>query len=350
MKRFGKYLKKCIDIRNWKRQTKTGAVICAAVIIVMIVLAAVKPSEQEMLSHTSPAMQKMIEKDAGSSRKRVTVTCNSLWVINYLSLSSSGANVMSEKYVGFAGHVYSADSGAMEVAGQMVNYTYRMLGCGENVLHGAKLTILLTTLTIVFGVIFGTFLALGKISKRKLLGKVCSGYIFFFRGTPLLIQLFVIYFSIPSIFGFAWRDIFGAGDSEAVYKGAFLAAIIAFALNSGAYCAEIIRAAIQSIDRGQYEAAKTLGLSYRLTMTKIVIPQSIRRMIPPVCNEFIMVLKDASLVFAISLMDITTISKTIMTSEGSYLVFVPALVIYLIITAIFSFVFEKIEKRFSLYE
>ena len=85
-------------------------------------------------------------------------------------------------------------------------------------------------------------------------------------------------------------------------------------------------------------------------MAKIIIPQSVRRMIPPVCNEFIMVLKDASLVFAISLMDITTISKTIMTSEGSYLVFVPALVIYLIITAIFSFVFEKIEKRFSLYE
>ena len=76
-----KYLKKCIDIRNWKRQTKTGAVICAAVIIVMIVLAAVKPSEQEMLSHTSPAMQKMIEKDAESSRKRVTVTYSSLWVI-----------------------------------------------------------------------------------------------------------------------------------------------------------------------------------------------------------------------------------------------------------------------------
>ena len=140
MKRFGKYLKKCIDIRNWKRQTKTGAAICVAVVVVMIVLAAVKPSEQEMLSHTSPAMQKMIEKDAESSRKRVTVTYNSLWVINYLSLSSSGANVMSEKYVGFAGHVYSADSGAMEVTGQMVNYTYRMLGCGENVLHGAKLT------------------------------------------------------------------------------------------------------------------------------------------------------------------------------------------------------------------
>jgi His/Glu/Gln/Arg/opine family amino acid ABC transporter permease subunit len=225
-----------------------------------------------------------------------------------------------------------------------------MLGCGENVMHGAKLTILLTTLTIIIGVFLGVFLALGKISKRKFLNKICSGYIFFFRGTPLLIQLFVIYFSIPGIFGFAWRDLFASGDTEAVYKGAFIAALIAFGLNSGAYCAEIVRAAIQSIDKGQFEAAKALGMSYGQTMRKVIIPQSVRRMIPPVCNEFIMVLKDASLVFAISLMDITTISKNIMTSEGSYLVFVPALVIYLIITAIFSFVFNKIEAKFSVYE
>ena len=217
-------------------------------------------------------------------------------------------------------------------------------------MHGAKLTILLTTLTVIFGVVFGVFLALGKISKRRIVNKLCSGYIFFFRGTPLLIQLFVIYFTIPSIFGFAWRDLFQASDNDAVYKGAFLAALIAFALNSGAYCAEIVRAAIQSIDKGQYEAAKALGMSYGKTMTKVIIPQSVRRMIPPVCNEFIMVLKDASLVFAISLMDITTISKNIMTSEGSYLVFVPALIIYLIITAFLSFIFNKIEAKFSVYE
>ena len=91
-------------------------------------------------------------------------------------------------------------------------------------------------------------------------------------------------------------------------------------------------------------------MSYGQTMTRIIIPQSIRRMIPNVSNEFIMVLKDASLVFAISLMDITTVSKNIMTSEGSYLVFIPALVIYLVITAFFGFIFDKIEKKFSVYE
>ena len=339
--------KRLINIKEWKKKTKVNAIIVVLVLIAVIVLAAIKPSREEMVSSASETMQKYIEKDETSSRKRVTSTYNNLIIIDYCSFSTSGANEMSEKFVGFAGHVYKADSGAAKIAGQMVNYTYRMLGVGENLLHGAKLTILLTALSVIFGFIIGIFLALGKISKRKIINKLCSGYVFFFRGTPLLIQMFVIYFTVPSIFGFAWRELFSAADSEAVYKGAFIAALIAFSLNSAAYCAEIVRAAIQSIDKGQYEAAKALGMGYGKTMSKVIIPQSIRRMIPPVCNEFIMVLKDASLVFAISLMDITTISKNIMTSEGSYLVFIPALIIYLIITAIFTYIFNKIEKKYA---
>ena len=337
---------KAFDFKKYSKHIITAGII----IIACIVLALLKPGKDEVLSHTSPEMQKMIEDDESSTRKRVTVTYNSLLIIEYASLSTSGANVMSEKYVGFLGNVYSADEGGMKVVGQMVNYTYRMLGCGENLMHGAKLTILLTTLTVIFGVMLGTILALGKISKKKILAKISSAYIFFFRGTPLLIQLFVVYFTVPGLFGFAWRDLFSASDAEAVYKGAFTAALIAFALNSGAYCAEIVRSAIQSIDKGQFEASKALGMTYGQTMTRIIIPQSVRRMIPNVSNEFIMILKDASLVFAISLMDITTISKNIMTSEGSYLVFIPALVIYLVITAFFGFLFDKIEKKFSVYE
>lgn len=338
-------------MKKSEKKNYSGQIITAVVIIVIcIILGVLKPGREELLSRTSPEMQKMIDADANSTRKRVTVTYNSLFIINYASLSTSGANVMSERYVGFLGSVYPADEGAMKIVGQMVNYTYRMLGVGGNLMHGAKLTITLTTLTVLFGVLLGTILALGKISKKKILSKLSGAYIFFFRGTPLLIQIFVVYFTVPGIFGFAWRDLFGAGDAEAVYKGAFVAALIAFALNSGAYCAEIVRSAIQSIDKGQFEAAKALGMSYGQTMTRIIIPQSIRRMIPNVSNEFIMVLKDASLVFAISLMDITTVSKNIMTSEGSYLVFIPALVIYLVITAFFGFIFDKIEKKFSVYE
>ena len=337
---------KIADLKKYSKQI----IVVAVIAVVCIILAALKPGKDTLLSMTSPEMQKMIDADKSSSRKRVTITYNSMLIINYVSLSTSGANVMSERYVGFLGKVYSADEGAMKVVGQMVNYSYRMLGIGENLMHGAKLTILLTTLTVIFGVLLGTILALGKISKKKFLSKLSGAYIFFFRGTPLLIQIFVVYFTVPGIFGFAWRDFFNAADTEAVYKGAFMAALIAFGLNSGAYCAEIVRSAIQSIDKGQFEASKALGMNYAQTMTRIIIPQSIRRMIPNVSNEFIMVLKDASLVFAISLMDITTISKNIMTSEGSYLVFIPALVIYLLITALFGFIFDKIEKKFSVYE
>lgn len=343
-------IKRIVDIKQWKRSSKIAAIVIMAALAMFVILSILNLSKVEMMDHASNQVKQMIEKEKNSSRKYLTITYNDLGCINYLSFSTSGAKSIKESYVGFAGQIYNANDGVAEFAGQMVNYTYRMLGCGENILHGAKLTLLLTTLSMVFGFILSVFLALGKIAKNKIISKICSVYVFFFRGTPLLIQLFVVYFSIPGIFGFAWRGMFDKGDPEAVYKGAFVAALIAFSLNSAAYCAEIVRAAIQSIDKGQHEAAKALGMSYGQTMGKIIIPQSIRRMIPPLCNEFVMMIKDVSLVFAISLMDITTISKTIMTSEGNYLVFIPALIIYLIITAVFTFIFGKIEERLSIYE
>ena len=130
----------------------------------------------------------------------------------------------------------------------------------------------------------------------------------------------------------------------------FLAAFIAFTLNSGAYCAENIRAAIQSIDKGQFEAAKALGLSYGQTMWKIIIPQTYRRLIPPIANEFIMVLKDASLTSIIALQDLSKITNSILTSTGEVSVYIVSMVIYLIITAVFSKVFGVLEKKFSVYE
>lgn len=343
-------LKRIVNVKGWKKKTKIVTIVVIIALIVASILSAVKPSRLEMISQASPEMQKMIEKDETLTRKRVSSAYNDLIIINYSAFSTSGATELSEKFVGFAGNIYKADKGTAGIVGKMVNYTYRMLGCGENMLHGAKLTISLTTFTVILGVILGVFLALGKISKNRVINKIASAYVFFFRGTPLLIQLFVVYFTVPGLFGFAWRDFFSAADADGVYKGAFIAALIAFALNSGAYCAEIVRAAIQSIDKGQYEAAKALGMNYSQTMSLIVIPQSIRRMLPAICNEFIMVLKDASLVFAISLMDITTISNSIMNSDGSYIVFIPALIIYLIITAFFTYIFNKIEKKFSVYE
>jgi polar amino acid transport system permease protein len=211
-------------------------------------------------------------------------------------------------------------------------------------LAGSRVTIGLTILSVSAGVILSLFLALGKMSKNILLNKFCSVYVFFFRGTPLLMQLYFIYYALPMV---SPVFIIKTGDQ---FFDRFIPAFIAFALNSAAYCAEIIRAAIQSIDKGQFEASRALGLSYPQAMRLVVVPQAIRRLIPPVGNEFIMVLKDASLVSMIALIDITKATRNIESSTRSALVYIPAMILYLIITAVFSFVFHKLEKKYSVYE
>jgi polar amino acid transport system permease protein len=205
-------------------------------------------------------------------------------------------------------------------------------------LEGAKVTISLTLLAVSAGLVLSLFLALGEMSKNVVLNKLCSAYVFFFRGTPLLMQLYFIYYGLPQITPFL------------TINNRFVAAFIAFGLNSAAYCAEIIRAAIQSIDKGQFEASRALGMSYAQTMRLVIIPQSVRRLIPPVGNEFIMMLKDASLVSIIALSDITKITRSISSSDASALVYIPAMILYLIITAVFTFVFHKLEKKYSVYE
>jgi len=205
-------------------------------------------------------------------------------------------------------------------------------------LRGARVTIALTLLAVSAGLVLSLFLALGKMSKNILINKLCSAYVFFFRGTPLLMQLYFVYYALPMII------------PALTINNRFLAAFIAFSLNAAAYCAEIIRAAIQSIDKGQFEASRALGLSYWQTMSLVIVPQSIRRLIPPVGNEFIMMLKDASLVSMIALVDITKATRNIEGSTRSALVYIPAMILYLIITAVFTFVFRKLEKKYSVYE
>jgi polar amino acid transport system permease protein len=205
-------------------------------------------------------------------------------------------------------------------------------------LRGARVTIALTVLAVSAGLVLSLFLALGKMSKNVVVNKICSAYVFFFRGTPLLMQLYFVYYALPMII------------PALTINSRFLAAFIAYSLNAGAYCAEIIRAAIQSIDKGQFEASRALGLSYAQTMRLVIIPQSIRRLIPPIGNEFIMMLKDASLVSMIALVDITKATRNIEGSTRSALVYIPAMILYLIITAVFTFIFRKAENKHSVYE
>lgn len=214
----------------------------------------------------------------------------------------------------------------------------QMIGWLPQLLNGAKITILLTICAVCMGLFLSVFLALGKMSKNRVISRLCSAYIFFFRGTPLLMQLYFIYYGLPQI------------NMALTIDSRFFAAFLAFSLNSAAYCSEIIRAAIQSIDKGQFEASKALGLTGAQTMRLVIFPQSVRRLIPPVANEFIMVLKDASLVSIIALADLTKVTRAISSSSGTALVYIPAMVIYLIMTAFFEFIFHKLEARFSRYE
>ncbi len=214
----------------------------------------------------------------------------------------------------------------------------QMISWLPNLLDGAKTTILLTLCAVSMGLLISVFIALGKMSKRKTLSGLCSAYIFFFRGTPLLMQLYFIYFGLPQI------------NMALTINSRFFAAFLAFSLNSAAYCSEFIRAAIQSIDKGQFEAAKALGFSKAQTMRLIIFPQSIRRLIPSVANEFIMVLKDASLVSIIALADLTKVTRAISSSAATAMVYIPAMMIYLVMTAFFEFIFRKLEARYSRYE
>lgn len=200
---------------------------------------------------------------------------------------------------------------------------------------GSITTINLTVLAVLIGLFFGMFLALGRISRNIIINGICWTYVWIFRGTPLLLQVMVIYYALPEI---------------GVKFNAFTAAIVALSLNSAAYLAEIIRAAIQSIDKGQMEASKALGMSYYQAMFKIIIPQSYRRLIPPVGNEAIMLLKDSSLVSVMGMTELLRSAKLMASSTHNFMFYFIAGAIYLFFTTIFTLIFQKLEQKYSVYE
>jgi len=213
-----------------------------------------------------------------------------------------------------------------------------IIGAMPQLLKGSVVTLQLTVVAVVFGMILGLFLALGRLSKNAVIDKICWFYIWLFRGTPLIMQIFFFYYGLPLIFG------------NAMSFSAMMAAYIALALNSGAYLAEIIRAAIQSIDKGQMEAAKALGMSYGQAMTRVIVPQSYRRLIPPVGNEVIALLKDSALVSTIGMAELMRATTQAVNANASAVVYFPAAILYLLLTTLFTFTFEKLEKKYSVYE
>ena len=219
----------------------------------------------------------------------------------------------------------------MEQVAAAWDYFWRV---SVNISDGLGVTLGLFALTLLFSIPLGLIISLGAISRFKPLSWLVKFYIWLLRGTPLLLQLLFVYFGLPLLFGLNIDN--------------FAAAVIAFVLNyEAAYYAEIIRAGIQSIDKGQFEAAKALGLSSGQTMWRVVIPQTISRILPPVGNESITLVKDTSLVSIIALSDIMHQTRTIVMREASVAAFVVAAVFYLVMTFVLTKLFDYLEKRFS---
>ena len=201
-------------------------------------------------------------------------------------------------------------------------------------LQGALVTLEITALSVGLGLVFGLIAALAQISKfapLRLLGKI---YVDFIRGTPLLVQIFIIYFALPVIIGQRIDP--------------FVAAVAACSINSGAYVAEIFRAGIQSIDIGQLRAGLSLGMNWSMTMRYIILPQAFKRIIPPLGNEFIAMLKDSSLVSVIGFEELTRSGQLIIAETyGSLEIWSAVAVIYLVMTLTISRLVSFLEKRFK---
>ncbi len=202
------------------------------------------------------------------------------------------------------------------------------------ILQGAVISIKVYLVTIVFAIPLGMICAIGKLSKIPPLRWLLEVYTWLLRGTPLLLQLFFVYFGLPLI---------------GIELSPEMSAYVTFVFNYGAYFTEIFRAGIQSIDKGQYEAAKALGMNYKMTMRRIIIPQALKVIIPPLGNEGVTLIKDTALVSAITLADILRNTKTVVARTLNVQGYIIAAVLYLIMTFVIINIFKYIEKRFAYY-
>lgn len=205
-------------------------------------------------------------------------------------------------------------------------------------LSGTSVTLEMFFITIVLSLPLGLALALARISRFKALAAAVGVYIWLMRGTPLMLQLLFVYYGLPFI------PYIGVTLPE------YPAAACAFVLNYAAYFAEIFRAGVQSIERGQYEGAKVLGMTYGQTMRRVVLPQVIKRVLPPISNETITLVKDTSLIYVLALNDLLRTTRAIVQRDFDTTPFIVAAVFYLAMTFVLTKVFAKLEKRYAVYD
>jgi polar amino acid transport system permease protein len=206
---------------------------------------------------------------------------------------------------------------------------------------GSLITIEVTSLSLFFGMILGTLFGLGKLSKNRLFRYPSIVYIDFIRGTPLLVQILLFYYGLPGLyFNITQNPV----NIDPIFAG-----VIVCSINSGAYIAEIMRAGIKSIEKGQTEAARSLGMTNRMTMREIILPQAIRRVVPPLGNEFITLLKDSSLLAIIGVHELLKngqlyISRTF----APFPVYITVALMYLAMTIVITRVIAHIEWRLDI--
>ena len=202
-------------------------------------------------------------------------------------------------------------------------------------MEGAGTTLKLFFITLLLSIPLGLALALLRLSRWAAVRQAVSGYIWLMRGTPLMLQLLFIYFALPFV------PVIGIRLPD------FPSAVVAFSLNFAAYFAEIFRAGIQSVDKGQYEAAKSLGMSYSQTMRRIVLPQMVRHILPPMSNETITLVKDTALIYVLALNDLLRAARNIVQREFTVTPFLVAAAFYLIMTLVLTWVFQRMERRYA---
>lgn len=207
-------------------------------------------------------------------------------------------------------------------------------------LIGTLMTLFLTAIAVFNGIIIGTFAGVARVIHNKAINLLAGFYVDFIRGTPLLVQIFMIHYGLPPLLG----GVFNNGQPLSLNP--FLSALLALSINSGAYVAEIIRAGIQSIDKGQMEAARSLGMTYRQSMRHVILPQALKRVIPPLGNEFIAMLKDSSLVSVIGMEELVRKAQIIVTrSYRPTETWLEVGLLFLLMTIPFTRIVARLERR-----
>ena len=211
-----------------------------------------------------------------------------------------------------------------------------LLGLMRQMLSGMEVTLPLFFYTLIFSLPLGVIVALMRMCKLKIVSVPTRVCILVLRGTPLILQIFAIYFILPRLLGHPFDRM--------------ASAVVAFVINYAAYFAEIYRSGIQSMPVGQYEAAEVLGYTKAQTFVHIILPQVFKRVMPSITNEVVTLVKDTSMAFTVSYQEMFTIGKQISNSEASFVPFLVAGVFYFVFNAVVDFVMGRIEKRMSYYK